>query len=132
WIHPHYLAYFNESVGGPKYGYTVLADSNLDWGQGLKQLKAFMTTHQINKVALSYFGTDAPERFGIDYVALPSLMLLNPAAARENPDPNGWFAISATNLQGVYFEGHDPFAAFRRRNPDATIGYGLFLYHGLR
>jgi 4-amino-4-deoxy-L-arabinose transferase-like glycosyltransferase len=132
WIHPNYLAYFNESVGGPKNGYTVLVDSNLDWGQGLKQLKAFMTTHRINKVALSYFGTDAPERFGIDYVSMPSLMLLNPAAAREMPDPNGWFAISATNLQGVYFGGHDPFAPFRKRTPEATIGYNMFLYHGLR
>ena len=132
WIHPHYLAYFNEAVGGPKNGYKVLVDSNLDWGQGLKQLKVFMTTHRIDKVALSYFGTDAPERFGIDYVALPSLMLLNPAAPRGNPDPDGWFAISATNVQGVYFGKHDPYAVFRARSPDATIGYSIFLYRGVR
>ena len=132
WIYPHFLAYFNESVGGPKAGYKVLVDSNLDWGQGLKHLKSFMTTHHIDKVALSYFGTDAPERFGIDYVALPSLMLLNPAAYQERPDLNGWFAISATNLQGVYFEGQDPYARFRTRTPDAVIGYSIFLYRGLR
>jgi hypothetical protein len=75
--------------------------------------------------------TDAPERFGIDYVALPSLVLLNPAAYRE-PDPNGWFAISATNLQRVYSGGQDPYATFRARTPDATIGYSIFLYRGLR
>jgi hypothetical protein len=52
WIYPHFLAYFNESVGGPKAGYKVLVDSNLDWGQGLKHLKSFMTANQIDKVAL--------------------------------------------------------------------------------
>jgi hypothetical protein len=33
WIHPHYLAYFNETVGGPGQGWRWLIDSNLDWGQ---------------------------------------------------------------------------------------------------
>ncbi|MDD5687044.1 MAG: tetratricopeptide repeat protein [Elusimicrobia bacterium] len=32
-IHPHYLAYFNQFIGGPKNGYKYLADSNIDWGQ---------------------------------------------------------------------------------------------------
>jgi 4-amino-4-deoxy-L-arabinose transferase-like glycosyltransferase/Tfp pilus assembly protein PilF len=32
-IHPHYLAYFNEFIGGPKNGWKYLADSNIDWGQ---------------------------------------------------------------------------------------------------
>lgn len=33
WIHPHYLAYFNELAGGPRHGARWLIDSNLDWGQ---------------------------------------------------------------------------------------------------
>ncbi len=41
-IAPHQLAYFNESVGGPEQGYRYLSDSNLDWGQDLKGLKAYM------------------------------------------------------------------------------------------
>lgn len=32
-IHPDYLAYFNEFIGGPKNGYKYLLDSNLSWGQ---------------------------------------------------------------------------------------------------
>ncbi|MFA5778744.1 MAG: glycosyltransferase family 39 protein [Elusimicrobiota bacterium] len=42
-IHPHYIAYFNQLIGGPKNGYKYLADSNIDWGQDrflvLKYLK---------------------------------------------------------------------------------------------
>ena len=36
---PHYLAYFNELVGGPKNGWKYLVDSNLDWGQELPGLR---------------------------------------------------------------------------------------------
>src|SRR5262249_19172492 len=35
---PHQLAYFNEAVGGPGQGYRYLSDSNLDWGQDLRNL----------------------------------------------------------------------------------------------
>lgn len=35
-IHPNYLAYFNQLIGGPRNGYKYLADANLDWGQNQK------------------------------------------------------------------------------------------------
>jgi len=38
-VYPHYLAFFNQSIGGPHNGYKWLADSNIDWGQDLKLLK---------------------------------------------------------------------------------------------
>ena len=40
--HPHHLAYFNEIAGGPANGWRLLVDSNLDWGQDLKRLAAWM------------------------------------------------------------------------------------------
>jgi hypothetical protein len=30
---PHYIEYFNEAVGGPQKGFTIIRDSNFDWGQ---------------------------------------------------------------------------------------------------
>ena len=33
---PHYISYFNELLVDRKMGYTILADSNLDWGQNKK------------------------------------------------------------------------------------------------
>jgi hypothetical protein len=38
------------------------------------------------------------------------------------------YAISATNLQGVYFSDHDLLAWFRERQPVAKIGYSIFVY----
>jgi len=129
WVFPHYLAYFNESIGGPSHGYQYLVDSNLDWGQELKDLKRYMDDHQIAKVYLSYFGTDAPERYGIVYAALPSFSLPREAPQAPSPLPAGsWVAISATMLQGVYIDA-PVFREFRARTPTAVLGYSMFLYH---
>jgi hypothetical protein len=122
-IHPHYLAYFNEFAGGPDNGYKCLVDSNLDWGQDLKGLKVYMQQHGISRINLSYFGSDSPTRYGISYNWLPSWVLL-PSPEKHEATP--WFAISATNLQGVYTG--DACAWFRGRKPVAKIGYSIFIY----
>jgi len=128
YIHPHYLAYFNELVGGPNNGYKCLVDSNLDWGQDLKGLKSYMEEHSISRIGLSYFGSDSPDRYGIAYDWLPSYVLryhdpIDPKTTRK-----GWIAISATNLQGVYFDDVKIFAWLKWRKPIAKIGYSIFIY----
>jgi 4-amino-4-deoxy-L-arabinose transferase-like glycosyltransferase len=127
-IHPHYLAYFNELVGGPNNGWKYLVDSNLDWGQDLKGLKRFMGEHGIVRISLSYFGSDSPERYGIGYDWLPSFVLLDRHPAHHPSRPKGWVAISATTLQGAYLPDKDFFADFRKRKPVAKIGYSIFIY----
>ena len=46
-VAPHDLAYFNELAGGPANGFKELADSNLDWGQDLKNLKLWLVAHDV-------------------------------------------------------------------------------------
>ncbi|MFC2172320.1 ArnT family glycosyltransferase, partial [Acidobacteriota bacterium] len=101
-IYPHYLAYFNEITGGPSRGYRVLADSNLDWGQDLIGLRDFMKERGIDRINFSYFGTDDPAYYGIEYTWLPSYFLPKPSGQRtvEFP-PSGWTAVSATCLVGI-------------------------------
>jgi len=128
-IFPHYLAYFNELVGGPNQGYKYLVDSNLDWGQDLKNLKRYMEDSHISRVWLSYFGTARPEYYAIAYNPLPSFA---PLDRRGDTYPTPYVAISATNLQGVYVRGLSPdwdlFKEFRTRQPIAKIGYSIFVY----
>jgi len=62
-IHPDYLAYFNELVGGPRNGHKILVDSSLDWGQDLKPLAGWLKQRGIPSVKLSYFGTGDPEYY---------------------------------------------------------------------
>jgi 4-amino-4-deoxy-L-arabinose transferase-like glycosyltransferase len=128
YIHPHYLAYFNELAGGPDNGYKYLVDSNLDWGQDLKGLKKYMQKHGISRINLSYFGTDSPARYGISFNWLPSWILFSPDPEKRKLPTKGWFAISATNLQGTYFDDKDLYAWFRDHKPVAKIGYSIFIY----
>ncbi len=128
-VFPHYLAYFNELGGGPQNGYKYLVDSNLDWGQDLKGLKRYMDTHGIRRVWLSYFGSANPNYYKIPYNLLPSIGYSRPGGTQE---PTSFIAISATNLQGVYFRtvGLDPdyFKDYRQLTPMAKVGYSIFLY----
>ena len=103
-------------------------DSNLDWGQDLKGLGRYMRAHNIPKVCLSYFGSDSPDRYGITYDWLPSLVLRNPAPRNSQALLHDFVAIGATNLQAVYFPDHGMFAMLKARKPVAKIGYSIFVY----
>jgi hypothetical protein len=126
-IHPHQLAYFNEFVGGPGNGYKYLVESNVDWGQDLAGLKEYMDENKIEGIKLSYFGLSNPAYYGIDSIYMPSFLVLG-EKNREAVTPAGYFAISATMLQGVYMPDRDYYRDFREAEPVANIGYSIFIY----
>jgi 4-amino-4-deoxy-L-arabinose transferase-like glycosyltransferase len=130
-IYPHYLAYFNGLVGGPKGGRHMLVDSNLDWGQDLKGLKAYMERNGIGKVKLAYFGLGDPDYYGIDYELLPSYAIRGqPICKEESPavlELKGTIAVSATLLQGLYCTA-DYYRILRGMEPTANIGYSIYIY----
>ncbi len=105
WIWPHYLAYFNQLVGGPKNGYKHLVDSSLDWGQDLKGLGKWLRKNKLpgeteKNVYISYFGISS-----IDYYA-PGLKKLPSYYGQEDDVPfelkGGIYCISATMLPCLY------------------------------
>ena len=129
-IAPHHLAYFNEFVGGPGEGYRYLSDSNLDWGQDLKGVKAYMEKENLPIIYFSYFGTAPPDYYGIRYQYVPGTWPLEwpppmdkvPTAARKI------LAISAYNLQDVSNAYAPLFRWLWVRKPLAKIGYSIFVY----
>jgi hypothetical protein len=125
-IYPHYLAYYNEYVGGPANGYKYLVDSNLDWGQDLKGLKRYVDSRDIGKVKLAYFGQADPHYYGLAYEPISDQDL---EALKEGKFTRGVFAISATFLQGLYLPyERDRYQWFRNRPTTAQIGYSIFVY----
>lgn len=133
-VYPHTLTFFNLLVGGPSRGSEYLADSNIDWGQGLKSLKSWMTRRDVQRVHLAYFGSADPEYYGIDYAGLPAAtpgFRLPEAPERwSRPTLPGYVAISATVLSGVYL---DPqwrlfYSGLRRRTPTDVIANSIFVY----
>lgn len=67
YTYPEYLSYFNEAVGGPSRGYRYLDDSNIDWGGGLRKLKAYLEHHGIGRIHLLYGWNGSPSYYGIPY-----------------------------------------------------------------
>jgi hypothetical protein len=65
-IHPYELTYFNALAGGPIGGRRILADSNLDWGQGLIALARLQRQHpELRDLTLYYFGDTDPRHYGV-------------------------------------------------------------------
>ena len=124
-FYPFFLSYVSEYGPGRERAYEVLADSNVDWGQGLLELRAFMREHDIPSVYLSYFGSALPEGYGIRFVPLTSFFPLRPQPPlTEQPK---WLAVSSTNLTSTYFTV-DQFRRLRTGSPAHVVGGSIYLY----
>ncbi|HEX7127759.1 MAG TPA: glycosyltransferase family 39 protein [Thermodesulfobacteriota bacterium] len=110
--HPHYLAYFNELAAGTPD--RILVDSDLDWGQDLKQLASALRERGVTRLSLAYFGSADPARHG-----LPPVRKLEPYRPTT-----GWVAISVTKLRGR--AGYGWLDAHR---PVAIVGTSIWLYY---
>jgi len=131
--HPHYLTYFNQTVGGPSGGYEYVVDSNLDWGQDLKRFSQWVKQKNISKIELDYFGWADPSYYlGNSYIWTNSQKYKNAEDFRVRNQADGWLAVSATFLQG----SQGPPDQFKPINylwlkdyqPVTTIGHSIFVY----
>ena len=74
------LSYFNEThhlLGGKR---AILVDSNLDWGQGLPELREWMEREGVEVVQLAYFGRIDPEIYDVTWTTLRSQPVGGPVA----------------------------------------------------
>jgi 4-amino-4-deoxy-L-arabinose transferase-like glycosyltransferase len=127
-VFPDYLAYFNELAGGPDGGYRYLVDSNLDWGQAWKELKAYMDAHGITRIKLAQFSSNDPATYGIDYEPIAPMAGAPPVLpSRFNPAP-GVYVLSASSLQGVPLADVNTYDYFRHQTPTARVGHAMFVY----
>ncbi|MGB3714324.1 MAG: hypothetical protein WA996_07840 [Candidatus Promineifilaceae bacterium] len=124
---PHYLAYFNEFVGGSAQGYRILGDSNVDWGQDLNLLAQYTARGEDMPFFVSYAGAADPGYYGLEEPPLfdedGNPLDFSPA----NPSP-GRYAISVSQLQGASDIEPDIFDWFRRQDPVDNIGYSVLVY----
>jgi hypothetical protein len=129
-VAPHQLAYFNEAVGGPGNGYLYLSDSNIDWGQDLKGVKAYMDREGVPMIYLSYFGNTPPGAYGIRYQYVPSFGHLERPPEEPLPagSPREILAISVNSLQAVQFEDKNLYRWLYSRKPLEKIGYSIYVY----
>jgi dolichyl-phosphate-mannose-protein mannosyltransferase len=130
WTAPWYVASFNLLGGGPGGGYRLVNDSNVDWGQGLIDLREILQRRGIGRVHLCYHGSTDPAIYGIDYI---------PFRGGRLSKESEWLAVSSYFFVGqaqrmMTPEGFTPFmtADFSRLwnlKPAAVAGRSIYLFH---
>jgi len=129
--------YFNELAGGPRQGYRHLVDSNLDWGQGLKDLAQWLGDHDVDEpINLCYFGNADPRFYQIRHVKMPGGYVPSPPLGDlvrfDDAIIPGYVAISATHLQGPWLspEERRQWRAFlETAELVGTAGNSIQIYH---
>lgn len=116
-FHPDYLSYSNGLRSKP---YLALSDSNVDWGQGLKQVRAWVAARPRDgrAVRLGYFGNSAtvPRYLGDRGVEVVGRM-----------PSDGVLIVSPVLVSGPY-DPEGRYEALARIDPDEVIGHSLLVY----
>jgi hypothetical protein len=137
-IYPDHLSYFNETAcllekpgeigwdGGSRCGPLWLDDSNVDWGQSLKQLRSWMDLHGNGRtVRLAYFGSFPPENYGLRFESID----MSGLAAEPSP---GLYAVSAHLVARLPVLGAQVAPGvgswLRRVAPVAIVGHAFYVY----
>ena len=133
--YPDYLPYGNEAFGGPSKTYKVLTDSNVDWGQQLKEVHAWMAAQQPTDcwIAYSNIATD-PAYYKMPCKPLPTGL----GMVAGIPQPlvpqhiQGIVLVDAVDASGALWGPGDlnPYRQFQDGKPAAMIGNSILVYRG--
>jgi hypothetical protein len=118
--HPDYLSYVNFPRDKP---YLAISDSNVDWGQSLKQVRRWLDDRKPDgrPVWLGYFGNEQGR--SVPHYLGDRVRELHDDDAAPN---HGVLIISPVWVAGAY--GHEQYAFLRGRTPDAVIGHCMLVY----
>ncbi len=116
---PNEIGYFNSLVGGSRNGPNILLDSNLDWGQDLPKLAAFVRQHALSVIPFAYYGRADVTAYLDNAVPLPTT-----DAVAQSGEPMGFVAISVGELMR-------PDGQYRwlwNKIPVTVLGSGIYVY----
>lgn len=119
--HPDYITYINAPWRRP---YLSISDSNVDWGQSLRQLVRWLDDHPQPSRTIYLDPFNQMDDPGLDHYLgerARVLCLVDPAPR------DGLLIISPTRLAGIYFV-NDKYAWLRDIEPDDVIGHCLLVY----
>ena len=119
---PNYIPFFNEIAGGAAAGPMLLDDSNVDWGQGVKEAAGYVRAHHLENVHLYTFSPlDNPPYYRLPpNIPLPQI---RNRLVKVRPEP-GVYIISAHHV--VRLKGMS--TAWQTYMPVDRIGESLWVY----
>jgi 4-amino-4-deoxy-L-arabinose transferase-like glycosyltransferase len=133
---PNYIPYANELWGGPAKTHEILADSNVDWGQGLVAMKQYIDRHQIKNCWFAYFGSVVADGsyYGMPCRPLPTALsdLLRLPVPIVPAQVDGPVFLSATEVTRTFWRADwvNPYSSFQQTPPSALIADSILAYNG--
>lgn len=116
--HPDYLSYMNWPYAKP---WLRINDSNIDWGQGLKQVREYLDSHPTNRpIYIRYDWDPYNLRYYLDG-------RVHPLTEYQPPPQHGILIICPVWVAG-YWDPWDTYRFLRPRTPNAIIGHSMLVY----
>ena len=133
--YPDYLPYGNEAFGGPSKTYKVLSDSNVDWGQQLKEVHAWMAEQNTTDCWMAYSNISSdPDYYQMPCKPLPTGLGLMAGTPQPVVPPHirGIVLVDAVDASGVLWGPGDlnPYRQFQDGRPAGMIGNSILVYRG--
>ena len=127
-VAPRFLTFFNLAAGGAARAQFVLNDSNLDWGQGLLDLRDWMARNDVKRVGLAYFGRVDPRVYEIEHTPLveggdEALVAVSSYYLTGMPHRMRLSSGRLTDHQSL-----PQHAQLRELKPLATVGRMMYIY----
>lgn len=118
--YPDYIPYMNEFASRTPHWY-LLSDSNVEWGDDIKGLAAYLHDRGEESVSEAVWGFEILQKYGINKIDAP----INPADASTR-----YVAIGASFLNGSVNPSRNPndYAAYRQLKPEKIIGGSIYVY----
>lgn len=123
--YPNYLGSFNSFAGGPSNGWKLLSDSNVETGQEVKTLAAWLKQHGESRVTGLFIASEFIRFYGISLEDFPR--------EPDEDDPASipkYVALGTWFLQGIDVtpEQNAAIEPYRHRQSDVVISNSIFLY----
>lgn len=131
---PNHMSYMNQlAVGKPHWWY--LSDSNVEWGDDIPALAAYLRERGETYIRTSFLGDFILlHHYGVDGIKVPT-------PDGKEPERTRYIAIGASFLNGstvpgFVIDGHQCselervnfFAKYRHKTPEAVFGGSIYLY----
>lgn len=113
---PDYLSWFNILVKREN-AWHLLADSSLDWGQGLLALRRYEAEHPNEAIYLAYYGNVDPRLYGIRATPL-----------KEGERVTGTVVVSSVYLAGRLLHDPDAYKWLLRHPRKALLNHTLHVF----
>jgi dolichyl-phosphate-mannose-protein mannosyltransferase len=129
---PNYLTYFSPLAGGAARGWQTLSDSNVETGQEVKPLAAYLKAHGQDRVTGIMVGGEFLKFYGIQLNDFPGWDADADDDSDEQTEPidTEYIAIGAWYLSEVDLsdEQKQIIDVYRKQKPEAMVGNSIFVF----